>query len=154
MTVGVCGFDEGSGEQTKDANQIDRRESATRLLAFALRPGGLIFGGVGHGDAGSVHELDVTTVPKRVVGNAGLDAVHKVGLDAIEHVQGNLGASLAVGGRSGTRPSFFLGRNFSTGKGLDLAHGFTAGSAGRLHLIEKTPENHIERKESFAAVGT
>jgi len=46
---------------------------------------------------------------------------------------------------------FFPGK-LAARTGHDFENGFAAGATWGLHLIEKAPENHFERKEAFAAI--
>ena len=50
-----------TGGQGKEAHHLENREAAARLLPFGLGPDGLVFGRIGHGDAGPVDDLHVAS---------------------------------------------------------------------------------------------
>jgi hypothetical protein len=94
----------------------------------------------------------MATVPEFARGNAGLEAVHEMILDLVQGRERDLGASLAISTGIRTHGVVFFPGKLAARTGHDFENGFAAGATWGLHLIEKAPENHFERKEAFAAV--
>jgi len=146
------GFNQRSGEQAKDANELHGRESAARLLVRALGPTGLISRGVRHGETGSIHKFDVAAMPKSEAGDVSLHVVNQMRVNIVDHVQRDLGAGLAVSGSLRRYQRGLLMREFAASVGHGFANSLPAGAARSLHLVEKAPKNNFERVETTAAV--
>jgi len=117
-----------------------------------LRPAALIGRGIGHGNAGAVHQFDAASVPESACGDILLHALNQMGADLVDHLQRDFCAGLAVGTGVRTHASGLIARSFPAQEGHDLANGFSAGPRRGLHLIQKGPKDHIERKDAPAAV--
>lgn len=152
VPVAVSRFDECPGEQAENAGQGHGRKTTARLLALALRPLGLVGRSVRHGEACAVDEFDVTPVPELVVGDMTLDAINQMSIDLIHHIEGNFRTGLAVSSSLWTHGGLLLAWESSARESHDLANRFAASPVWRLNLVEKAPENDIERKDAATAV--
>lgn len=154
VAVAVAGstLEQSTRVQAENANQIHQGKTTAGLLAFALRPTGLIGFCVRHGDAGAVDEAGVVAVPERIRGDMSLQTIDKVVVDLIHYLQSNFGASLAVGAGIQSLEGTLLAGKRAAHAGHDFENSFAAGGVRRLHLIQKTPENHIKRENTIAAV--
>jgi len=153
VPVAVSRFEECPGEQAENAGQGHGRKTTARLLALALRPVGLVGRSVRQGEACAIDEFDVTPVPELVVGDMTLDAINQMGIDLIHHIKGDFRTGLTLGAGIGAHGGVILARESSAPQGHDLANRFAAGAVGRLDLIEKAPENDIQREDAPAVVG-
>jgi hypothetical protein len=82
-----------------------------------------------------------------------LHALGQVGAYIVDHLQRDFCASLAIGaGVRAHEPGLKARGGFAAQEGHHLAHCFTAGATRSLHLIQKRPKDHIERKDAPAAV--
>ena len=152
LAVTVSRLNQSAAEQAEDADKVNGREAATGLLTFALRPTGLVFLGVGHGESGAVGKLDVAAVPEFGGRDVVLQAVGEMSVDIVHDLKGDFGPGLTVGAGVRTHGvALFFGK-LSAHESHDFTNGFATGTLGSVDLIEKAPEDDIKGKDAPATV--
>jgi len=154
MAVTCGGLDEGTREQAENADKAHGRKAAAGFLALALGPACLVGRGVGHGDAGAVDNLDPATMPELVGGDVRLQALSEVIMNLVQSIQGEFGARLTIGAGVRTHNSLLVRREFAAPISHHFANRFAAGTVWGMHLIQKAPKDHLQRKDASAAVGS
>jgi len=145
--VTVSRFKQSSGKKAEKTDELERGKTTARLLTLTLRPASLVLRSIRHGDASSIDHPDTSAMPKLFEGDVVLEAFDDVGINIVDDIEGNLGASLTISARIRTRGKVLFPGKLSARKGHDLANGFPTGTLRSLNLIEKAPEDDIEGKK-------
>lgn len=141
-------MEQGPAGQTEASDEFGDGKAATLFLIGGLRKSPLIFGGIGHGNAGSVNDFNMATAPQLGLGDPSLQDVGRVSMDTHQAFIGEFGSGLAIGAgsRSGS------GQTAGNAPILNLSNDLPAGTQGRERLGKECPEGYALRKKALAAV--
>lgn len=140
-------LEQRAASQTEARHQFDDRKTAAGFLFRRLRPGLLIGGGVGHGNARPIHHLDVATQPEFRSREARGEFVGQRLMKLPQSCDRQASPCLTIGTRAA------VGR-LVPGRipRLDFTDDLAAGTTRTQHLPQERPERQRLRIQALAAV--
>lgn len=149
MLVALCHVQKRTAGKTEAAHQFSNRKPAPLGLIGVLRPYGLVFFGVGHGNAGAVDDLDMAAQPQLFGADSSFQLLGRMLLDVVQRLKRKTRTRLAIGTRGCTGDRELPGRMPC----LDFADDFAARAARRHDLGQKSPEGDCNRIRSSPTIG-
>ena len=134
--------------ETEAPHQFCNGKPAPLGLIGVLRPYSLVFGRVGHGNAGAVDDFDMAAQPQLLGDDTSLKLPGRVGLDIVKRLKRKTRSRLAISACGGA----WNRESPCRVPCLDLADDFPAGTAGGQYLGQESPEGDRHRVRSSSTI--
>ena len=142
--------EDGPAGQGHEGHEFHDGKATATFLTGGLGITLLVLRGVGQLGGGTIDDEDSTALELAALAGAGVGALGGGGESLLQTLQGQALAGLDIG-----RVAFIDRRACAqAAQSLDLAHHFTAGSAGLEHLPDKAFEGQGQGEDPVAAVGS